>query len=76
MKSAIDGCFGGGGVGVVKIGEDRLCRTLWREADATCFRGCLASAETVRIVVDALRRYEPRFVVVDPVRWLACGSFL
>ncbi|KAF6227586.1 hypothetical protein HO173_012115 [Letharia columbiana] len=48
VKAAIDGCFDGGGVEVVKI-------------------GFLASAEIVQIVVDALRRHGPRFVVVDPV---------
>ncbi|KAF6219465.1 hypothetical protein HO133_003932 [Letharia lupina] len=48
VKAAIDGCFDGGGVEVVKI-------------------GFLASAEIVQIVVDALRRHGPRFVVLDPV---------
>ena len=68
VKTAFDGCFNSGGVDVIKIGETLLFRQPQRNSDILFCQGYMGSAEILRIVVDALRRLEGKFVVVDHVQ--------
>ena len=67
MENAIEVSFDEGGLEVVKIGEDSMAWVLLQDSENASRQGELMSTETVQVVVDALRRHGPRFVVVDPV---------
>ena len=72
VEKAIDGCFVGGGVDVVKIGK--VCGPkldLFLSINTLSRKGYLSSGRIVWRVVDALREYGPKLIVVDQVQWPA-----
>lgn len=65
LKKQLDAVLDDVGADVVKTGT---FFTKHRSADLTLSSGMLASAETIEIVADALRKYNVALSVVDPVR--------
>ena len=66
VKKQIELCVDDVGVDVVKTGMRRVFQTLCTFTDLC--KGMLASASTISVVADALRRYKIELSVIDPVR--------
>lgn len=66
VQQMIDLCIDDVGVDVVKTGITHLCFDTCRRANP--YAGMLASAETIEVVADALRRHNVTTSVVDPAR--------
>ena len=70
MKTAIHGCFEGGRVEVFKIGKvssPRYGRPVALDSDTLSREGSLASEANLDMVLNAVRQYGPKFVIIDEV---------